>query len=189
LSVGEWAVLALVCERPRHGYAIAAAMDPDGEIGQIWSLGQPLTYRALRVLESLGLVEVGEQKPGDRAPRRTELKANARARRMVARWLRTPVARPRDVRSELLLKIAFLRRRRKSLEPLLLAQRAGLTARMDELADDLETERGLLADVLRWRWISADAGVRFVDELLAREASQARAASRQMTRATSRRAS
>lgn len=169
LSIGEWAVLALLCERPMHGYAVAAAMAPEGEIGQIWSLGQPLAYRALSVMQSLELVEVNAQTRGDRAPRRTELRATPRARRLVARWLRTPVARPRDLRSELLLKIAFLRRRRRPLAPLLLAQREVLTERLTELEAELEREHGPRADVIRWRWISADAGMRFVEELLARE--------------------
>jgi DNA-binding PadR family transcriptional regulator len=169
LSVGEWAVLALLCERPLHGYAVAAAMAPDGEIGRIWSLGQPLTYRALSVLQSLELVEVGAVMSGTRAPRRTELKATAAGRRMVAGWLREPVARPRDLRSQLLLKIAFLRRRRRPLGPLLVAQREALLARVSELGAEPDAA-GSLGDVLRWRLISAEAGLRFVDELLEREA-------------------
>ncbi|MDO8211684.1 PadR family transcriptional regulator [Conexibacter sp. CPCC 206217] len=175
LSIGEWAVLALLCERPRHGYALAAAMAPDGEIGQIWSLGQPLTYRALSVMQSLGLVEVNATTPGDRAPRRTELRATVRARRLVARWLREPVLRPRDLRSELLLKIAFLRRRRRPLGPLLGQQREILLARLADLDAQLAADPGPLADVIRWRRISADAGLRFVDELLAREPASAAA--------------
>lgn len=169
LLIGEWAVLALLCERPMHGYAIAAAMAPDGEIGQIWSLGQPLTYRALSVMQRLELVEVNAHKPGDRAPKRTELRANARARRMVSQWLRTPAARPRDLRSELLLKMAFLRRRRRSVVPLLAAQRELLAERLGELEREPVRDGDPLADVHRWRWISAEAGLRFVDEVLARE--------------------
>lgn len=169
LSVGEWAVLALLCERPAHGYAIAAAMAPDGEIGQIWSLGQPLAYRALRVLQGLELVEVSGHSAGDRAPRRTELRATERARGMVDGWLAAAVPRPRDLRSELLLKIAFLRRRGEPLGPLLRAQRELLTRRIEQLDDELQRAPQTLADVIRWRAISAGAGVRFVDELLARE--------------------
>lgn len=167
--MGEWAVLALLCEHPAHGYAIAAAMAPDGEIGQIWSLGQPLAYRALSVLQSLGLVEVNARTPGDRAPSRTELKATPRAKRMVTRWLAAPAPRTRDLRSELLLKIAFLRRRRRSLEPLLSAQRDVLIRRIAALEEAMRDGGTGSADVIRWRSISAEAGLRFVEELLERE--------------------
>lgn len=170
LSIGEWAVLALLCERPAHGYAIAAAMAPDGEIGQIWSLGQPLAYRALQVLQRLELVEVSGERAGAGAPRRTELRATARARRQVAQWLAEPVQRPRDLRSELLLKLAFTRRRRRPLAPLLRAQRELLETRVAELEQERRDAPATLVDVIRWRSISAEAGIRFVDELLAREA-------------------
>lgn len=170
LSSGEWAVLALLCERPAHGYAIAAAMAPDGEIGQIWSLRQPLAYRALQVLQRLELVEVSAERAGRSAPRRTELRATARARRAVADWLAAPVQRPRDLRSELLLKLAFLRRARRSRAPLLCAQREVLERRVAELEREQAEAAPALHDVIRWRAISAEAGIRFVDELLEREA-------------------
>ena len=67
LLVGEWAVLALLCERPAHGYAIAALMAPGGDVGQIWSLTEQLTYRALRTLQQQGLAEVSAVKAGGRA--------------------------------------------------------------------------------------------------------------------------
>jgi len=34
LTVGEWAVLALLGEQPAHGFALARAMAPDGEVGR-----------------------------------------------------------------------------------------------------------------------------------------------------------
>ena len=177
LSLGEWAVLALLCEKPMHGYAVAATMARDGEVGAIWSLGQPLTYRALTVLQGLDLVEVSGESPGDRAPRRTELSATARGREQVERWLAAPAPRPRDLRSELLLKICLLRRRESSLLPLLDAQRSALSARMAELEADQAVASGTLADVIRMRWLTADAGLRFVEELSERERQAAAGAS------------
>ena len=37
LTAGEWAVLALLAEGPTHGFAMARAMEPEGEVGRIWS--------------------------------------------------------------------------------------------------------------------------------------------------------
>ena len=53
LSPGEWAVLALLNERPTHGFALARALAPGGEIGRVWSFRRPLVYRALETLQSL----------------------------------------------------------------------------------------------------------------------------------------
>lgn len=167
LTVGEWAVLALLCERPLHGYAVAAAMEPDGEIGRIWGQRQQLAYRAIRVLRDLGLVEVVGTRPGDRAPRRTELRANARARRLVRAWLAEPVPRPREIRSHLLLKICFLQRAGRPIAPLLETQRDVLAVRVEQLERDLAAAAPPEAFVERWRLLSAQAALRFAEETLA----------------------
>ena len=169
LLVGEWAVLALLCERPSHGYAIHATMAPDGELGRIWSLGQPLTYRALDVLRSLDLVEVVAVKPGVRAPRRTELQATAQAKRMVTRWLKTPEPHVRDLRSSLLLKIHLLRRRGRSPVQLLTAQRELLVSQAAALAEPVEGDDQPDVLVRRWRRTMTEAALRFVEETLEHE--------------------
>ncbi len=56
LSAGEWAVLALLREEPAHGFALARAMAPDGEVGQVWAMRRPLVYRALETLEQRELI-------------------------------------------------------------------------------------------------------------------------------------
>lgn len=165
LLTGEWAVLALLCEHPAHGYALATAMAPDGEIGRIWSLGQPLVYRALEVLRSAELIEVAAITPGDRAPRRIQFTATARAKRMVTRWLTTPEPHVRDLRSNLLLKLTFLQRRGRSPLRLLEGQRDLLADRTAALAN-VDGRGGL---VEQWRWTMADAALRFVDEAIRRE--------------------
>lgn len=167
LLPGEWAVLALLCEQPVHGYAVAAAMAPDGEIGKVWALGNALTYRALNVLRQLELVEVDAITPGDRAPSRRRLKATAAGKRMVTRWLKTPDAHVRDLRSSLILKLWFLERRGRPAEPLLIAQRDVLAttvaAFQTRLATDPTDPEALL---FRWRWTMATAALRFVEEAL-----------------------
>jgi DNA-binding PadR family transcriptional regulator len=166
LLVGEWAVLALLCERPAHGYAIAAAMAPDGDVGQIWSLSQQLTYRALRTLESLELVEVSAVTAGDAGPRRTELRATPHARRMVARWLGAPERRIRDMRPNLLLKLHLLHRRGRSPLALLEAQRTLLVGAIAQLqAAPAGAEPAALLHA--WRRTMATAALAFVDERIA----------------------
>jgi PadR family transcriptional regulator AphA len=167
LLPGEWAVLALLCERPAHGYAIAATMAPDGDVGEIWSLSEQLTYKTLRTLQRLRYVEVSAVKSGNGAPRRTELAATADAKRMVSRWLRTPERHIRDLRPNLLLKLYLLDRRGRSPLPLLEAQRTQLAQTIVRLeADGTESEPTALLN--RWRLTMAAAAKTFVEDAIAR---------------------
>ena len=56
-SLPEWAALGVLCEGPRHGWAVARELAPDGEIGRVYSCTRPLVYRALAQLREAGLVE------------------------------------------------------------------------------------------------------------------------------------
>ena len=170
LLAGEWAVLALLCEQPRHGYAIASLMAPDGEIGRVWSLRRPMTYRTITALERLGHITVDSVEPGTTAPTRRIMRGAPEAEQRVADWLGQPVVHVRDLRSLLLLKVCFLRRRGAPVTELLQAQRAllvdqerALAAKRDQ-ADDLDR---MLA---QWRWAMTDAALRFVGELLVENA-------------------
>src|SRR5580704_13853044 len=60
LSLAEWLVLCLICEKPTHGFALAALLGPEGELGLIWRVPKPVVYRALQRLELLGMVRTTE---------------------------------------------------------------------------------------------------------------------------------
>lgn len=47
LSLPEWVVLCLVCEQPTHGFAVAALLGRDSDLGQIWHLQKAVVYRAM----------------------------------------------------------------------------------------------------------------------------------------------
>src|SRR5215471_10400513 len=80
LSPGEWAVLGLIAEQPRHGFAVRKALGPDGEIGRVWSLPGPLVYRALTTLQARGLAEVVGAERSDVGPQRTLVSATPAGR-------------------------------------------------------------------------------------------------------------
>src|ERR1700742_2864778 len=100
LTTGEWAVLSLVDEGPTHGFAVARALAPGGDVGRVWAIRRPLVYRTLEQLEGRELIRVAGTEPSTTGPPRTLLETTAEGSRMVAEWLREPVEHLRDARSE-----------------------------------------------------------------------------------------
>jgi DNA-binding PadR family transcriptional regulator len=159
LSLGEQAVLALLAEQPRHGWAIVRELAPDGELGRVWTLSRPLAYRAMDALTARRLVRATGTEPGS-GPRRTILTASAAGRRESARWLAAPVRHLRDVRTELLLKLVLSRRAGHDTEPLLLEQQRELHAIFAGLDAAAASPEADLVD--QWRYESAEAVRRFL---------------------------
>jgi DNA-binding PadR family transcriptional regulator len=159
LSLGDHAVLALLAERSRHGWAIVRELSPGGGVGRIWTLSRPLAYRAIDNLMAQRLVRATGTEPGD-GPRRTILAATAAGRREVDRWLDTPVEHLREVRTELLLKLTFAERAGRSRRKLLRAQQRrfrSIFEALDRAARDADAD---LVD--QWRRESAEAVRRFL---------------------------
>jgi DNA-binding PadR family transcriptional regulator len=110
LSLAEWLVLCLVSEEPTHGFAIAGLLAHDGSLGQVWHVPRQVVYRAARRLEHLGLITVSEKQPSRLGPDKAQLQATPAGRQAAGRWLRESAGHPRDIRSELLVKLALLDR-------------------------------------------------------------------------------
>src|SRR4051794_9343695 len=166
-SPGEWAVLALLCERDAHGWALARVLGPDGEIGRIWSLKRALVYRALETLQQKHLIAPVGVEQGERGPGRTILRPTRAGRGAVRSWLREPVDHVRDVRSLLLLKLTFTERAGLDVGPLLEAQKARLVA-IEQALDGQAVGPTTGEVALRsFRIETTRAAIRFVDALLA----------------------
>lgn len=105
--LGEWACLGVVYDQPAHGWAVAARLRPDGDIGRVWHLSRPLTYRSLDQLGRRRWIRAVGEEPGDAAPNRTLLAATRVGRSRLRAWVATPVPHLRDLRSELLLKLVL----------------------------------------------------------------------------------
>ena len=117
-------MLCVVCEEPTHGFAVAGLFSHDGSLGRVWQVSKPAVYAAMGRLERLGLVQLAGEQHTSQGPARSLITAT-RAGRMTARgWLRTPVRHGRDVRSELMMKLALLDRAGGDPVDLLREQRA-----------------------------------------------------------------
>jgi PadR family transcriptional regulator AphA len=157
----------LLAERPAHGFAIAGALAPGGEVGRVWSCSRPLVYRGLAILGQLGLIEERGTEVSHRGPRRTILGATRAGRREVERWLAAPVEHVREVRSGLMLKLLFLARRGADPSELLARQQLVLRPLVEGLEEAASAGEGFDRALYLWRLESARAALRLVDDLLA----------------------
>jgi DNA-binding PadR family transcriptional regulator len=166
LAPGEWAVLALLSERASHGWALAAQLEPSGELGSVWSLGRPLVYRSLDILAERGLIEPAGHEPGLRGPNRTVYRTTCAGATALVQWLEEPVKHVRDVRSLLLLKLIFAERTGLDPTPMLEAQRETIAEAIDGLEARRRASAGSEAILLRFRVESTRAVLRFVEGVL-----------------------
>jgi DNA-binding PadR family transcriptional regulator len=170
MSLAEWLVLCLVCEQPRHGFAITRLVGAEGSMGQVWRVPKPIVYRALQRLEQVGLVRTTERQASSQGPVRSLIDATPAGRDAAAGWLTRPVSHTRDVRSELLVKLALLDRAGTDPQPLLKAQREHLAPVADALRDRLDAAEGFEHTLALWRYETASATLRFLDAMCARAA-------------------
>jgi DNA-binding PadR family transcriptional regulator len=163
LLLGEWACLGILCAKPSHGFAIAALLKPEGEVGRVWSLSRALTYRALDQLAQRGYVQPKGQEPGIAGGNRTILAPTRSGRAHLKKWLDQPVGHLRDVRSERLLKVVLADMNGVDATAMLVAQRDSFAPMAARLAAHDDTGD----PVAMWRIESSQAAVRFVERLLA----------------------
>jgi len=167
LSLSEWLVLCLVCEQPRHGFAIARLLEADGSLGKVWRVPKPVIYRALQRLEQLGLVRTAEQQATSQGPVRSLIDATPAGRQAASAWLTRPVSHTRDVRSELLVKLALLDRAGTDPQSLLATQREHLVPLAGALRARLGDASGFDRTLVLWRYETVSATIRFLDALCA----------------------
>jgi DNA-binding PadR family transcriptional regulator len=167
LSLAEWVVLCLVSEKPTHSFAIASLLAKDGSLGQVWHVQKAVAYRAAERLVQLGLITATEKQPSNLGPARSQLEATSKGEQAARDWLRQPVTHPRDIRSELLVKLALLGRVNSDPSDLLRRQRAQLVPIADALAAEVYGATGFDRTLALWRHESVSATLQFLDGLLA----------------------
>ena len=160
LSLAEHVCLALIAEDDTHGWALGGLMASDGNIGRVWSLSRPLTYRAIDGLVDTDMIE---RTPTAVATGRDRslLTATPLGRDVCHAWLDTPVEHLRDVRTELLVKLTLRTRIGASNDSLLVAQRAAFAPAIDTLTTRTDTD---VVDI--WRREHARAVRRFLNEAI-----------------------
>jgi len=101
----EYAVLGLLAQAPRHGYALARQFGPDTPLGQVWRLRRNEVYAILAKLEAQGWV--GKEGPAQGPRRRAAYSLTPQGEAAFRDWLRRPVRGLRDMRLGLLGRLYF----------------------------------------------------------------------------------
>ncbi|HEU0194724.1 MAG TPA: helix-turn-helix transcriptional regulator [Gaiellales bacterium] len=162
LSLGEWAVLARVRERPTHGWPIVRALAADGEIGAIWTVRRASVYRALETLTGRGLIAATASETSPEGPERTIYRVTRAGQMALDVWLAAPVEHVRDLRSALLLKLVFGDRIGADPTAMLMLQEQILTDRESALEARLGDVAGSGGLLIEFRLEATRAGTRFV---------------------------
>jgi DNA-binding PadR family transcriptional regulator len=166
LSLAEGLVLCLVREGPTYGLALAGLLARDGSLGRIWSVPKAMVYYALQQLELRGMVRTtGHQVSRGRARSVCEITPAGRAAAQA--WLSMPVEHVRDVRSELMVKLALHDRAGADSRPLVRAQLDRLLPAAVALDDRLRAATGFDRTLLLWRREALTATMQFLAALAA----------------------
>ena len=164
-SLGEWACLGLVALHPVHGFAVAARLAPSGDLGRVWSMTRPNTYRCLDELLANELIVAKSEERGVAGGSRTILAATPKGRRALRRWTTTPVTHLREVRAELLVKLTLAEWHGIDVTELLTKQRQAFAPHVAALSAAADADQRDL--VARWRLESSRAVLRFLEAAIA----------------------
>ena len=161
-------MLCLVGEGPTYGLILARLLAPDGSLGQIWSVPKAMVYYTLQQLELLGLIRATGEQQASLGKARSVCEITPAGRAAADAWLGTPVDHVRDVRSELMVKLALHDRAGADSRPLIRAQLAQLVPAAAALDDRLRTATGFEHTLVLWRHEAMMATVQFLSVLAAR---------------------
>ena len=164
MSLPEWLVLTILRQQPAHGFAVAQLTAAGGDLGRVWQIPKAVVYRSIGRLLDAGLIVPEGTEPG-LGPQRTVYSATADGREAADRWLHAPVEHVRDIRSELLLKLALLDRAGENPADLLRAQRAVLEPIVEAIESRRARSAGFDATLLAWRRATAVAALDFLDTI------------------------
>lgn len=158
-------VLALLCERPMHGYELAQVVKSDAALRAIWRIELSEVYFLLRKLLKLGFIVASAEEDSGTRPRRVLYAATPTGQAAFEAWLTTPERLPRNLRTALLARIYLALRRDPALAVQLIdAQKEQLTSWLGREQDRAYTD-DLVALIHRFRAAQVEAAIVALDEL------------------------
>lgn len=132
----EHALLGLIREQPRHGYALYQDLTEPGGLWAVWRMKQSQLYALLAKLEARGYLQATTEPQEGRPPRKVYA-LTAEGRDAFDQWLRQPVAHGREFRMDFMAKLYFAQREGPTIiRTLIERQRATCQEWLTELAPD-----------------------------------------------------
>ncbi|WP_235734918.1 PadR family transcriptional regulator [Nocardioides alcanivorans] len=165
LTLIEAAVLGLLVDRPQHGFELAKAFERDNWLGEIFTTQRPVVYRALNTLERKGLLTEERREASSRGPARTVLRCTSDGSIAFQEWLETPVRHLRDVRLELLIKLALHEHHGLDVQPFISRQIEHFRPIHDALQVSPTPTDGTGRQLALWRKEASHTVMRFLEKL------------------------
>ena len=162
-SVLDQIVLAIIGEKPRHGFAVSKELERDPSLSAVIRIRRPLIYRSINSLLDAKLIRETKTEPGDQGSQRVIYATTATGKSTTSTWFNDTVDHPRDARIELLAK--FVLRSRRNLKNQQLAMRQKKL--FERQASKLQISAKLATDDVRlvslWRVENINAMIRLLD--------------------------
>ena len=162
-SVLDQIVLAIIGEKPRHGFAVSKELERDPSLSAVIRIRRPLVYRSINCLLDAKLIRETKTEPGDQGSQRVIYATTATGKSTTSTWFNDTVDHPRDARIELLAK--FVLRSRRNLKNQQLAKRQKKL--FERQAAKLQTSANSATDDVRlvalWRVENINAMIRLLD--------------------------
>ena len=162
-SVLDQIVLAIIGEKPQHGFAVSKELETDPSLSAVIRARRPLVYRSINSLVDAKLIRETKTEPGDQGSPRVIYATTATGKSTTTKWLNDTVNHPRDARIELLAK--FVLRNRRNLTNQQLAKRQKKL--FENQAAKLQVSTNLATDDVRlvslWRVETINAMIRLLE--------------------------
>ena len=162
-SVLDQIVLAIIGEKPRHGFAVSKELERDPSLSAVIRIRRPLVYRSINCLLDAKLIRETKTEPGDQGSQRVIYATTATGKSTTSTWFNDTVDHPSDARIELLAK--FVLRSRRNLKNQQLAKRQKKL--FERQATKLQASANSATDDVRlvalWRVENINAMIRLLD--------------------------
>ena len=105
----EFVLLALLDQKPMHGYELYQELCGLQGVSQIWNIKQGTLYAMLNKFEEQGFL-TSQMVQGETYPPRKYFYLTEAGKNSLQTWMKTPERRARDIRQEFLAKLIIARR-------------------------------------------------------------------------------
>jgi DNA-binding PadR family transcriptional regulator len=165
-SVLDQIVLAIIDEKPRHGFAVSKELETDPSLSAVIRARRPLVYRSINSLVDAKLIREIKTEPGDQGSPRVIYAATATGKSTITQWLNDTVDHPRDARIELLAKFVLRNRRKLTSKQLATRQRKLFVRQAANLQVDAISATSDVRLVALWRVENINAMIRLLDAVI-----------------------